>query len=243
VQFTNVHESNEAMTEVMSEHDHVISIDQFKEILRELVKTGNLLSFPGNLDRLLSFLRSPDCVCDPFQFNSRGQGNCNLQTRDFNGQEWCYLERFASDCSDARLSRELDGFMWSHAACHRVQSKPLSLSNSRFFSTKSSLSFSTNSHFFSNPRICFSEDGDSVCFNSNDDEPIQNAVDMIVTDAVDEIFTDAADKIVMKKAGIVGKLKTAKQNLIGHHGETISVKTSFRSNPLNAAHQFLPKLS
>jgi len=34
-----------------------------------------------------------------------------------------------------------------------------------------------------------------------------------------EIVKDAVDKIVMKKAGIVGKLKTAKQNLIGHNGE------------------------
>jgi len=30
----------------------------------------------------------------------------------------------------------------------------------------------------------------------------------------------AVDNIVSKKAGIVGKLKTAKQNLIGHDGET-----------------------
>jgi len=34
-----------------------------------------------------------------------------------------------------------------------------------------------------------------------------------------EIVKDAVDKIVMKKAGIVGKLITAKPNLIGHDGE------------------------
>jgi len=34
-----------------------------------------------------------------------------------------------------------------------------------------------------------------------------------------ELVKDAVDKIVMKKVGIVGKLKTAKQNLIGHDGE------------------------
>jgi len=34
-----------------------------------------------------------------------------------------------------------------------------------------------------------------------------------------ELVKDAVDKIVMKKVGIVGKLKTAKQNLIGHVGE------------------------
>merc|ERR1719204_1038820 len=34
-----------------------------------------------------------------------------------------------------------------------------------------------------------------------------------------ELVKDAVDKIVMKKADIVGKLKTAKPNLIGHDGE------------------------
>jgi len=34
-----------------------------------------------------------------------------------------------------------------------------------------------------------------------------------------ELVKDAIDKIVMKKAGIMGKLKTAKQNLIGLDGE------------------------
>ena len=34
-----------------------------------------------------------------------------------------------------------------------------------------------------------------------------------------ELVKDAVDKIVMKKAGIVGKLKTAKLNLIDHDGE------------------------
>merc|ERR1719300_1758176 len=34
-----------------------------------------------------------------------------------------------------------------------------------------------------------------------------------------ELVKDAVDKIVMKKAGSVGKLKTAKQNLIGRIGE------------------------
>jgi len=78
------------------------------------------------------------CQCDPFTFSGRsqgdlsgivlpffsGQGNCNLQTRDFNGREWCFLSRspisdlaLSSDCSDAKPSSELDGFFWSHAAC------------------------------------------------------------------------------------------------------------------------------
>jgi len=38
-------------------------------------------------------------------------------------------------------------------------------------------------------------------------------------EVLDEVVNDAIGKIVMKKAGIVGKLKTAKQNLIGHDGE------------------------
>jgi len=37
-----------------------------------------------------------------------------------------------------------------------------------------------------------------------------------------ELVKDAVDKIVMKKVGIVGKLKSAKQNLIGHVGEAAS---------------------
>merc|ERR1719175_379085 len=41
-------------------------------------------------------------------------------------------------------------------------------------------------------------------------------------EVLDEVVNDAVDKIVMKKAGIVGKLKTAKQNLIGHIGEATS---------------------
>jgi len=49
-------------------------------------------------------------------------------------------------------------------------------------------------------------------------DKIVTDVDKIVTD-VDKIVTDAVDKIVTKNAGIVGKLKTAKQNFIGHDGE------------------------
>jgi len=71
------------------------------------------------------------CFCDPVT-DSRGQGNCNLQTRDFNGREWCYLSRteppqdvdISSDCSDAKPSRELDGFFWSHAACDTRPQNP-----------------------------------------------------------------------------------------------------------------------
>jgi len=161
------------------------------------------------------------CQCDPTVFNSLGQGNCNTATLDFNGREWCYLTRFAdlgtpSDCSDATPSRELNGFFWSHAAC---DTKP------RFF----------------NSGTCIVEDGDSVCFSSSAPGLVEGAVGEIVTEAVDEIVTDVdkivtdvdkivtnvdkivtdtVDKIVTKNAGIVGKLKIAKQNLIGRDGET-----------------------
>jgi len=71
------------------------------------------------------------CRCDNFAFNSRGQGNCNLRSRDFNGREWCYLSRIhiadvglSRNCSDAKPSSELNGFFWSHAAC---DTKPLNL--------------------------------------------------------------------------------------------------------------------
>merc|ERR1719342_301843 len=37
--------------------------------------------------------------------------------------------------------------------------------------------------------------------------------------SIHELVKDAVDKIVMKKAGIVGKLKSAKFNLIDHDGE------------------------
>jgi len=160
------------------------------------------------------------CQCDPTVFNSLGQGNCNTATLDFNGREWCYLTRFAdlgtpSDCSDATPSRELNGFFWSHAAC---DTKP------RFF----------------NSGTCIVEDGDSVCFSSSAPGLVEGAVGEIVTEAVDEIVTDVdkivtdvdkivtnvdkivtdtVDKIVTKNSGIVGKLKIAKQNFIGHDGE------------------------
>jgi len=123
------------MPPVMTEDNTLIPSEEswLKEMFREF-------SFhPTIKDKFI-------CQCDPFTFNSRGQGdlftflsrgqgdlltffsrgqgNCNLQTRDFNGREWCFLSRrlipdlpTSSDCSDARPSRELDGFFWSHAAC------------------------------------------------------------------------------------------------------------------------------
>jgi len=226
---------------------------------------GNLNPFrpldPRTLDPFL-------CQCDPTVFNSLGQGNCNTATLDFNGREWCYLNRFAdlgtsSDCSDATPSRELNGFFWSHAAC---DTKPLGLP---FFSSPREIrerieelkkkELISNPHFF-NSRTCFVEDGDSVCFTSNAPE-IQVAVGEIVTDAVDgivtdvdgivtgvdkivtdvdkivtdvdKIVTDAVDKIVTTNAGIVGKLKTAKQNLIGHGGKTTDSRFKPFSVPIH----------
>jgi len=46
-----------------------------------------------------------------------------------------------------------------------------------------------------------------------------------------ELVKDTVDKIVMKKAGILGKLKTAKQNLIGHNGEATGRDPQQSSRP------------
>merc|ERR1719378_1191553 len=45
-------------------------------------------------------------------------------------------------------------------------------------------------------------------------------------EVIHELVKDAVDKIVMKKVGIMEKLKTAKQNLIGHAGEATSREPS-----------------
>ena len=96
---------------------HVLKISILKKVSAKVSKVSNpALQFSNflGLDRCKS---GPVCECDPFVFNSRGQGNCNRQTRDSNGREWCYLERSASDCSDARPSRVFDGLFLSNIAC------------------------------------------------------------------------------------------------------------------------------
>jgi len=54
---------------------------------------------------------------------------------------------------------------------------------------------------------------------SEHDEMISTLTIHKFKEVLHEIIKDAVDKIVMKKAGIVEKLITAKQNLIGHSGE------------------------
>jgi len=135
-ELTNVPESNESMIEEMSEHDKVISVHEFKEALHELVKDAvdkivmkkvgivgklktakqNLIGHDGQ-----ATARDPQnrgCECNPNVKDSRGRGNCNRATLDFNGRRWCYLERFSRhSCFDAEPSVQLRGFFWSHAAC------------------------------------------------------------------------------------------------------------------------------
>jgi len=189
------------------------------------------------------------CQCDPTAFNSLGQGNCNTATLDFNGREWCYLNHrlviadlgTSADCSDATPSRELNGFFWSHAAC---DTKPPGLP------------------IFLGPRACFVEDGVRVCVDDPElvegvGKIVTEAVDVIVTDVdeivtdvdrivtdvdrivtgvtdtVDKIVTDTVDKVVTKNAGIVGKLKTARQNLIGHGGKTTDSRFKPFSVPIH----------
>jgi len=53
----------------------------------------------------------------------------------------------------------------------------------------------------------------------SDEAMIEEIIVHEFKEVLNEVVNDAVGKIVMKKAGIVGKLKTAKQNLIGHDGE------------------------
>ena len=138
MQLTNAPESNEAMIEEMSEHDEVISVHEFKEVLHELVKdavdkivmkkvglVGKLKTAKQNLigHGREATSREPQqfsCECDASVFDSRGRGNCNTATLDFNGRRWCYLEHHSRKCFDAEPSVQLRGFFWSHAACDNI---------------------------------------------------------------------------------------------------------------------------
>jgi len=128
------------MPPVMIE-DHTLSREEGRALLKEEFGDDVILDF-SDLAAKFSFHPTIKdkfiCQCDPSTFSGRsqgdlsgillpffsGQGNCNLQTRDFNGREWCFLSRspisdlaLSSDCSDAKPSSELDGLFWSHAAC------------------------------------------------------------------------------------------------------------------------------
>jgi len=140
-ELTNAPESNEAMIEEMSEHDEVISVHEFKEVLHELVKdavdkivmkkagiVGKLKTAKQNLIGHVEEAAGRDpqqfsCTCNPTAFDSRGRGNCNRKTLDFNGRKWCYLEHHSRHCFDAEPSVQLRGFFWSHIAC-RVRAQP-----------------------------------------------------------------------------------------------------------------------
>jgi len=134
-ELTNAPESNEAMIEEMSEHDKVISVHEFKEVLHELIKdavdkivmkkagiVGKLKTAKQNLighnDKASG--RGPQkmdsCLCDPLLFDRRGRGDCNSRSREFNGRNWCFLENF-SFCHDEVASRQFPGRFWSHFAC------------------------------------------------------------------------------------------------------------------------------
>jgi len=137
-ELTNAPESNEAMIEELSEHDEVISVHEFKEVLHELVKdavdkivmkkvgiVGKLKTAKQNLIGHVGEATGRDpqqfnCQCNPFVKDSRGRGNCNSATLDFNGRPWCYLEHHSRNCFDAEPSVQLRGFFWSHAACNNI---------------------------------------------------------------------------------------------------------------------------
>jgi len=126
-ELTHALESNEAMIEEVS---------MIKEVLHELVKdavdkivmkkvgiVGKLKTAKQNLIGHVGEAtgRNPQqfgCECDRDARDSRGRGNCNFATLDFNGRPWCYLEHHSRhSCFDARPSAQLRGFFWSHAAC------------------------------------------------------------------------------------------------------------------------------
>jgi len=136
----NAIESNKVMTEEMSEHDQMIpvhdqmiSVQEFKEVLHEIVQDAvdkiltkkasivgklitakqNLLGHDASRGPQLSFAH---CVCDEDLFDRRGRGDCNSRSRDFNGRKWCYLETF-SLCTDHMPSNQFPGRLWSHDAC------------------------------------------------------------------------------------------------------------------------------
>jgi len=123
-------------TEEVSEHDEIISVHEFKEILHDLVKdaidkivmkkvgiVGKLKTAKQNLIGHVGEAtgRNPQqfgCECNRDAFDVRGRGNCNSATLDFNGRRWCYLEHFSRhSCFDATPSAQLRGFFWSHEAC------------------------------------------------------------------------------------------------------------------------------
>jgi len=135
-ELTNVPESNEAMIEEMSEHDKVISVHEFKEVLHELVKdavdkfvikkagiVGKLKtakqSLIGHVEEATGrepqqFTGSSGCHCHPFLFDSQGRGNCNNL---HDGSKWCYLQGWNRRCIDAIPSVQLPGIFWSKHAC------------------------------------------------------------------------------------------------------------------------------
>jgi len=134
-ELTDAPESKEAMIEEISEHDEVISVHEFKEVLHDLIKdavdkivmkkagiVGKLKTAKQNLighngeESSRKGHANDACICDFNKFDRRGRGNCNTATLDFNGVKWCYLEHF-SQCFDEKPSVQLPGLFWSHAAC------------------------------------------------------------------------------------------------------------------------------
>jgi len=132
-ELANAVEPNEAMTEEMSEHDEMISIHEFKEVLHELVieavdkivkkKAGflgklktarqNLIAHDGEATGR-NTQQFGDCQCSN-KLDPKGRGDCN-HILPATGLPWCFLERFSA-CPDEKPSFQLRGFWWSHIAC------------------------------------------------------------------------------------------------------------------------------
>jgi len=138
-ELTDAPESNKAMIDEISERDEMISIHEFKEALKELVKEAvdkivekkagllgklktakqNFIAHDGEATGRDPQQFEPnrnldDCQCDQTKLDGNGRGACNHKLA--NGKPWCFLHRFSA-CHDEIPSIQLRGVFWSHAAC------------------------------------------------------------------------------------------------------------------------------
>jgi len=230
VQLTNAHESNEAMIEEISEHDKVISV--LRPLFWKSLNPINIGRFGIGVDHVLDGEASGR---NPQQSGRAGNilnlPLLNLRPLSKLLQQVIHHPKIRDPIVPRERSERIE----------ELKKKELN-SKSRVFSTPRS---------FFNSQTCLVEDGVRVCVDDPElvegvDKIVTEAVDKIVTDVdeivtdvdrivtgVDKIVTDTVDKIVTKNAGIVRKLKTAKQNLIGHGGRTTDSRFKPFSVPIH----------
>merc|ERR1719204_2638715 len=115
----SIHEFKEALKELVKEA--VDKIVEKKAGLLEKLKTAkqNFIAHDGEATGRNPLQFEPNrnidnCQCDLTKFDRNGRGACNHKLA--NGKPWCFLHRF-SVCHDERPSIQLLGIFWSHAAC------------------------------------------------------------------------------------------------------------------------------